>query len=141
MNLISSQVPGAELNRGKSESSDQTGLVRFSFSFLLLFAFCSFSRRSFDTLHDTGRPFGKEPNAREALKIVLTQRCVHIVWRCVTPRRSLVQIRPPQPEFNSFQQFPQTLKPSEFVCRGRFERVEPGFRFWKILDSFGFVLH
>src|SRR5258705_11217762 len=63
VNIISSQVPGAEVNRGKSESSDQTGLVRFSFSFLLLFAFCSFSRRSYDTLHDTGRPFGKEPNS------------------------------------------------------------------------------
>src|SRR5882762_1755219 len=49
VNLISSQVAGAELNRGKSASSDQTGLARFSFSFLLLFAFCSFSRRSYDT--------------------------------------------------------------------------------------------
>src|SRR5258705_618406 len=49
VNLISSQVAGAELNRGKSASSDQIGLVRFSFSFLFLLAFCSFSRRSYDT--------------------------------------------------------------------------------------------
>ena len=49
VNLISSQVAGVELNRGKSASSDQIGLVRFSFSFLLLFAFCNFSRRSYDT--------------------------------------------------------------------------------------------
>jgi hypothetical protein len=49
-NLISSQVAGAELNRGKSASSDQIGLIRFSFSFLFLLAFCSFSRRrSYDT--------------------------------------------------------------------------------------------
>jgi hypothetical protein len=34
VNLISSQVAGAELNRGKSASSDQIGFVRFSFSFL-----------------------------------------------------------------------------------------------------------
>jgi heme-degrading monooxygenase HmoA len=33
------QVAGVELNRGKSESSDQIGLVEFSFSFLFLFAF------------------------------------------------------------------------------------------------------
>jgi hypothetical protein len=49
VNLISSQVAGVELNRGKSASSDQIGLVGFSFSFLLLFAFCNFSRRSYDT--------------------------------------------------------------------------------------------
>jgi hypothetical protein len=49
VNLISSQVAGAELNRGKSASSDQIGLVRFSFSFLFLLAFCSFSRHSYDT--------------------------------------------------------------------------------------------
>ncbi len=49
VNLISSQVAGAELNRGKSASSDQIGLIRFSFSFLFLLAFCSFSRRSYDT--------------------------------------------------------------------------------------------
>ena len=45
LTLIPSQVAGAELNRGKSASSDQIGLVRFCFSFLFLFAFCSFSRR------------------------------------------------------------------------------------------------
>jgi hypothetical protein len=49
VNLISSQVAGAELNQGKSASSDQIGLVTFSFSFLFLLAFCSFSRRSYDT--------------------------------------------------------------------------------------------
>jgi len=43
------QVAGAELNQGKSASSDQIGLVTFSFSFLFLLAFCSFSRRSYDT--------------------------------------------------------------------------------------------
>src|SRR5713101_9068328 len=59
VNLISSQVAGAELNRGKSASSDQTGLVRFSFSFLLLFAFCSFSRRSYDTYMTLADPSGK----------------------------------------------------------------------------------
>jgi hypothetical protein len=36
VNLISSQVAGAELNRGKSASSDQTGRVRFSFSFFFI---------------------------------------------------------------------------------------------------------
>jgi hypothetical protein len=49
VNLIPSQVAGVELNRGKSASSDQIGLVGFSFSFLFLFAFCNFSRRSYDT--------------------------------------------------------------------------------------------
>ena len=39
VSLISSQVAGVDLNRGKSASSDQIGLVRFSFSFLSLFAF------------------------------------------------------------------------------------------------------
>jgi hypothetical protein len=34
VNLISSQVAGIELNRGKSASFDQIGLARFSFSFL-----------------------------------------------------------------------------------------------------------
>jgi hypothetical protein len=33
VNLISSQVGGAELNRGKSASSDQTEAIEFSFSF------------------------------------------------------------------------------------------------------------
>jgi len=62
VNLISSQVAGAELNRGKSASSDQTGLVRFSFSFLLLFAFCSFSRRSYDTYMTPQRGHGPLPH-------------------------------------------------------------------------------
>ena len=39
VNLISSQVAGAELNQGKLASSDQIGLFRFSFSFLFLFVF------------------------------------------------------------------------------------------------------
>jgi hypothetical protein len=34
VNLISSEVAGAELNREKSANSDQSGLTRFSFSFL-----------------------------------------------------------------------------------------------------------
>jgi hypothetical protein len=56
VNFISSQVAGVELNRGKSASSDQIGLVRFSFSFLLLFAVCNFSRRSYDTYMTLAEP-------------------------------------------------------------------------------------
>ena len=48
VNIISSQVAGVELNRGQSASSDQIGLVGFFFSFLFLFAFCNFPRRSYD---------------------------------------------------------------------------------------------
>ncbi len=59
VNLISSQVAGVELNRGKSASSDQIGLVRFSFSFLLLVAVYNFSRRSYDTYMTLAEPSGK----------------------------------------------------------------------------------
>ena len=37
-------------------------------------------------------------------------------------RRPLVQIHPPQPNFLLFQSLPQTLQPSEFVCRTRDSR-------------------
>jgi hypothetical protein len=57
--LISAEVAGAELNRGKSASSDQIGLIRFSFSFLFLLAFCSFSRRSYDTYMTLADPSGR----------------------------------------------------------------------------------
>jgi hypothetical protein len=39
VNSVSSEVAGAELNRGKSPSSDEIGAVGFSSPFLYLFAF------------------------------------------------------------------------------------------------------
>jgi len=63
VNLISSQVAGVELNRGKSASSDQIGLFGFSFSVLFLFAFCNFSRRSYDTYMTLAEPLGKDRTA------------------------------------------------------------------------------
>ncbi len=44
VNLISSQVAGAELNRGKSASSDQIGLIRYRVNqiFLLISFFTRF---------------------------------------------------------------------------------------------------
>jgi hypothetical protein len=74
VNLISSQVAGAELNRGKSASSDQIGLIRFSFSFLFLLAFCSFSRRSYDTYMTLTAPSGKN---RKVGVVGLIKNCTH----------------------------------------------------------------
>src|SRR5258708_21917698 len=73
-NLISSQVAGAELNRGKSASSDQIGLVGFFFSFLFLLAFCSFSRRSYDTYMTLADLSGKN---RKVDVIGLIKNCTH----------------------------------------------------------------
>jgi len=55
----SSELAGVGPNRRKSASSDQIGLIRFSFSFLFLLAFCSFSRRSYDTYMTLADPSGR----------------------------------------------------------------------------------
>jgi hypothetical protein len=43
--------------------------------------------------------------------------------------------RPPQPKSLFFQQLPQTLQPSEFVCRGRLARHSAENRVWLLRSS------
>src|SRR5258708_34781626 len=60
----SSELAGGGPNRRKSARSDQIGLIRFSFSFLFLLAFCSFSRRSYDTYMTPADPSGRNRTVR-----------------------------------------------------------------------------
>lgn len=87
MNLISSQVAGVELNRGNLESSDQIGIVRFSFLFSFLLPFRMIQHRSHDTYDTAALRERVERLAVTALPLCAVPRTSDFVTRAVCVRR------------------------------------------------------